>query len=232
MGGRVAQENVGVEVNDRHAKSLVFSYLFSSFLHFLIACATHSASQHRATRIGGAVVKTLAHLGTSRNMGTPKRSSGRLTRKRVMSARVREVDEGTLANARAKELAALEDDAAPEVSSDSEFELDNEDEIARPRPTKRARRASGGERTKRKGIARHNMPLQQILEKERDMQLPAGMVKYGSLETKDSGKKARKLCSVCGYAASYTCARCRVHFCCLRCSKIHSETRCLKFTVG
>eukprot|EP00171_Calliarthron_tuberculosum_P016329 IDg16329t1 len=167
-------------------------------------------------------------------MGGPKRTSGRLTRKRVMSARVRDVDESALATARAAAVAALEDDVAPEVSSASEFEVEEED-LARRR-TKRARRTSGSDarskRTKSKGIARHNMPLQQVLDAERDMELPRGMVAYETMATKPSLKPPRKLCSVCGHKAPYMCSRCQARFCCLRCSNVHNETRCLKFTVG
>lgn len=173
-------------------------------------------------------------LRITSTMGTPKRSSGRLTRKRVMSSRVREVDESALASARAAAVAALEDDMAPEVSSASEFEIE-EEELAQRR-TKRARRSSGGDarskRTKTKGIARHNMPLQQVLETERGLELPHGMVSFEALATQPSVKPARKLCSVCGHKAPYTCSRCQARFCCLKCSNVHNDTRCLKFTVG
>lgn len=43
-----------------------------------------------------------------------------------------------------------------------------------------------------------------------------------------SGKR-RHLCSVCGYRAPYTCARCGAYYCSRRCSGLHAETRCLKF---
>lgn len=41
----------------------------------------------------------------------------------------------------------------------------------------------------------------------------------------------RKLCSVCGQLADYNCARCGSRFCCRKCFGVHTETRCLKFTV-
>lgn len=39
----------------------------------------------------------------------------------------------------------------------------------------------------------------------------------------------RHFCTVCGFTANYTCVRCGVRFCCIRCQKIHNDTRCLKF---
>eukprot|EP00884_Botryococcus_braunii_P013077 jgi/Botrbrau1/21770/Bobra.43_1s0160.1 len=39
----------------------------------------------------------------------------------------------------------------------------------------------------------------------------------------------RKWCSVCGFAAPYTCTRCGVRFCSRKCFNTHKDTRCLKF---
>ncbi|XP_074302526.1 SWR1 complex subunit 6-like [Silene latifolia] len=39
----------------------------------------------------------------------------------------------------------------------------------------------------------------------------------------------RNFCTVCGFSANYTCVRCGVRFCCIRCQHIHNDTRCLKF---
>jgi zinc finger HIT domain-containing protein 1 len=39
----------------------------------------------------------------------------------------------------------------------------------------------------------------------------------------------RKLCSVCGYEGSYTCARCGARYCGRTCLGSHKETRCVKF---
>jgi zinc finger HIT domain-containing protein 1 len=43
-------------------------------------------------------------------------------------------------------------------------------------------------------------------------------------------RSARTFCSVCGQAGRYTCVRCGTRYCCMKCSVIHTETRCLKFT--
>ncbi|XP_068644245.1 SWR1 complex subunit 6 isoform X2 [Aristolochia californica] len=44
-----------------------------------------------------------------------------------------------------------------------------------------------------------------------------------------SSTSRRHFCTVCGYAAKYTCVRCGVRFCSSRCQVIHNDTRCLKF---
>ena len=43
---------------------------------------------------------------------------------------------------------------------------------------------------------------------------------------------ARKFCSVCGFASTYTCVQCGARLCSRRCSATHAETRCLKFVVS
>jgi hypothetical protein len=40
---------------------------------------------------------------------------------------------------------------------------------------------------------------------------------------------ARRLCSVCGFEAPYTCRRCGSRFCGVPCQQTHKETRCMKF---
>ncbi|KAI5066144.1 hypothetical protein GOP47_0018768 [Adiantum capillus-veneris] len=44
-----------------------------------------------------------------------------------------------------------------------------------------------------------------------------------------SSSARRHFCSVCGYFANYTCTICGARFCCIRCQKIHTDTRCQKF---
>ena len=38
----------------------------------------------------------------------------------------------------------------------------------------------------------------------------------------------RKFCSVCGSIGNYSCLRCGIFTCCIKCSENHKETRCLK----
>nr|XP_043610819.1 SWR1 complex subunit 6 [Erigeron canadensis]XP_043610820.1 SWR1 complex subunit 6 [Erigeron canadensis] len=39
----------------------------------------------------------------------------------------------------------------------------------------------------------------------------------------------RHFCTVCGFSAKYTCVRCGMRFCAVRCQNIHNDTRCQKF---
>ncbi len=171
------------------------------------------------------------------NMPSGRRSSGRL---RKLSSRVRDVDGNTIASAQAAQLARLEEDVAPSEESASDFENEEEEEVVIPvrAPSRsKRRRASGrgearGKRARLKGVARHNKPLQSVLDAERGgTDLPRGMVFFEDIAAAPSVKPRRKLCSVCGYKAPYTCSRCVVYFCSVRCSRVHEDTRCLKFTM-
>ncbi|KAI3751962.1 hypothetical protein L2E82_23056 [Cichorium intybus] len=44
-----------------------------------------------------------------------------------------------------------------------------------------------------------------------------------------SSTSSRHFCTVCGFSAKYTCVRCGMRFCAVRCQNIHNDTRCLKF---
>ncbi|XP_031271812.1 SWR1 complex subunit 6 isoform X2 [Pistacia vera] len=44
-----------------------------------------------------------------------------------------------------------------------------------------------------------------------------------------SSTSRRHFCTVCGFTASYTCVKCGMRFCSIRCQTIHDDTRCLKF---
>nr|KAJ0201089.1 hypothetical protein LSAT_V11C600316610 [Lactuca sativa] len=44
-----------------------------------------------------------------------------------------------------------------------------------------------------------------------------------------SSGSRRHFCTVCGFSAKYTCVRCGMRFCAVRCQNIHNDTRCLKF---
>lgn len=41
----------------------------------------------------------------------------------------------------------------------------------------------------------------------------------------------RNFCSPCGFPSHYNCITCGAKYCSVACLKIHSETRCLKWTV-
>lgn len=70
-------------------------------------------------------------------MGSTRRSSGQLSRKRVLSERVSTVN-GAVAAARAAQLARLEEVAVASESEASDYSLDGEDEVVRPGRRKHA----------------------------------------------------------------------------------------------
>eukprot|EP00457_Paulinella_chromatophora_P015759 gb/GEZN01016432.1/.p1 GENE.gb/GEZN01016432.1/~~gb/GEZN01016432.1/.p1 ORF type:complete len:210 (+),score=30.82 gb/GEZN01016432.1/:133-762(+) len=52
---------------------------------------------------------------------------------------------------------------------------------------------------------------------------------YFSAAASESCLPARKFCSVCGFISQYTCVRCGLFFCSLRCQSSHEKLRCMKF---
>jgi zinc finger HIT domain-containing protein 1 len=54
---------------------------------------------------------------------------------------------------------------------------------------------------------------------------------YAAIEAPQSAIPGRKFCSVCGYWGKYSCTRCGMRYCSIRCNNSHKETRCLKFSV-
>jgi len=54
-------------------------------------------------------------------------------------------------------------------------------------------------------------------------------VNYKTIAAPPSIYPPRHFCSVCGFFGSYTCPRCGLRFCSLRCQATHKETRCVKF---
>jgi zinc finger HIT domain-containing protein 1 len=54
---------------------------------------------------------------------------------------------------------------------------------------------------------------------------------YASIEAPPSAIPGRKFCSVCGFSGKYSCTRCGMRYCSIRCNNSHKETRCLKFSI-
>jgi zinc finger HIT domain-containing protein 1 len=52
---------------------------------------------------------------------------------------------------------------------------------------------------------------------------------YLTVAAPPSHKPPRHFCYVCGFEANYTCKRCGLRFCSLKCDETHKESRCLKF---
>lgn len=60
--------------------------------------------------------------------------------------------------------------------------------------------------------------------------LPPHVPSYLRAPVGPPSKTARRnFCTVCGFSANYTCVKCGMRFCCIRCQNIHDDTRCLKF---
>ncbi|KAB7505867.1 Zinc finger HIT domain-containing protein 1 [Armadillidium nasatum] len=74
--------------------------------------------------------------------------------------------------------------------------------------------------------SRKNFPM--LLEEEQSIN-PEGP-NYLSIQAPASKFPERKLCSVCGHPAPYTCIPCGSRFCCKKCLVTHEDTRCLKYT--
>jgi len=72
--------------------------------------------------------------------------------------------------------------------------------------------------------------LEQILEDEGYEDSGPEVMNYFKAQGAPSKKPPRKFCSVCGQESPYTCTRCSMRFCSIRCEVHHRDTRCLKFT--
>lgn len=175
------------------------------------------------------------------------RTSSRSTRKRKTSDRVRQVDASDIAAARLRRLDALENDnyaaeaEAEALDGEDEYDPDADSDDALPvatpsssrRTTKRLRSTSRSSKQNVKimGIEKWNKTLAQAIEEEDASLRPRAMVQYDEIAAAPSSRPVRHFCSVCGYPGPYTCTRCMVRFCSVRCGNIHSETRCLKFMI-
>lgn len=160
-----------------------------------------------------------------------RRGGTRPQRKRNFSERVRTVDDSVLDAARQAAVDALEDDVGVEEVCTSDEEYGAASVAPARRKRTRSGRRKGNSTARPSGIQRLNKSLQQILLEESAHELPQGMVPYQLIAARPSSKPPRQFCSVCGYAAPYTCTRCAARFCSIPCGVVHDETRCLKFTV-
>lgn len=166
-------------------------------------------------------------------------------RKRQIAERVRTVDASEVQAAHARRLEALEADAddswnVGQTASDDEYVLSDEELkssntlTSKKKRTRRATtRATRNSRVPKKpsGIEKWNKPLQVALEEDWASGVGNPQESYDAIAAKPSARPAKHLCSVCGFPASYTCTRCAVRFCSVRCGTVHEETRCLKFTL-
>ncbi|GAB4824311.1 SWR1 complex subunit 6 [Ancistrocladus abbreviatus] len=131
-------------------------------------------------------------------------------------------------------LEALENDNAGvetvEVIDDDEVSLDDEDQAYIQK-----KQSMNMKRKTRQGKARENAKkaprtFLELLHEVDLESLPPHVPSYLKAAVgPPSSSSCRNFCTVCGFTANYTCVRCGVRFCCIRCQNIHNDTRCLKF---
>lgn len=131
-------------------------------------------------------------------------------------------------------LEALENDNAGietvEINDDDEASLDDDDDEAYVQ-----RKQSMSKRKTRQAKARENAKkaprtFLELVHEANLESLPPHVPSYlRAAVGPPSSTSRRNFCTVCGFTANYTCVRCGVRFCCIRCQNIHNDTRCLKF---
>ncbi|KAL5580628.1 hypothetical protein UlMin_013070 [Ulmus minor] len=131
-------------------------------------------------------------------------------------------------------LEALENDNAGlemiEANDDEDASLDEDDEQAYMK-----KQSKSMKRKTRQGKALENAKkaprtFLELLNEANLESLPPHVPSYlRAAVGPPSSTSRRHFCTVCGFAASYTCVRCGIRFCSSRCQNIHNDTRCLKF---
>ncbi|XP_075633202.1 SWR1 complex subunit 6 [Castanea sativa] len=131
-------------------------------------------------------------------------------------------------------LEALENDNAGieqvEINEDSDASLDDDDQVYMQK-----RQSKGTKRKTRQAKALENArkaprTFLELLNEANLESLPPHVPSYLKAAVgPPSSTSRRHFCTVCGYAASYTCVKCGMRFCSGRCQNIHNDTRCLKF---
>lgn len=140
-------------------------------------------------------------------------------------------------------LSALEDDSAhananllAHDSGDEDFilreESDEGDEPSSANKRTKKKRVDGGMRKTRGMIADKTRGPKNLRDWIEEAELDELSTEPNYLTAVTGPPKTmapRKFCSVCGSMSPYTCTRCGSRFCSVRCSIIHTDTRCLKF---
>lgn len=155
------------------------------------------------------------------------------------------IDEETRRYLASQRLAALEMDNYEEpslaaLSADGAYVDDEEEEEVAQGGRSRKRKsrsgatggggggASGGASAKSSKSASGAYRVRNFEHVVAEEEYDSDSINYRTIAAGPSDKPARHLCSVCGYAGSYSCPRCGLRFCGLRCQHTHKETRCLK----
>eukprot|EP00241_Pyramimonas_parkeae_P007856 CAMPEP_0114241938 /NCGR_PEP_ID=MMETSP0058-20121206/9898_1 /TAXON_ID=36894 /ORGANISM="Pyramimonas parkeae, CCMP726" /LENGTH=178 /DNA_ID=CAMNT_0001354495 /DNA_START=136 /DNA_END=672 /DNA_ORIENTATION=+ len=162
-------------------------------------------------------------------------------RKRQVAQGLRKVDSETRKQVAAARLDALENDNMVEqVDEDSDDYVvssdEDEEEPAFRQPGKKGLSKPGVKKRKTRHANSHTRtktkPFQTLLEEADLESMPVGSFNY--LTAAAPPPKAyppRFFCSICGFISPYTCTRCGARFCSKKCNHVHSETRCMKFTM-
>ncbi|KAK1321558.1 hypothetical protein QJS10_CPA03g01046 [Acorus calamus] len=163
--------------------------------------------------------------------GTSRRSSSRLRKVAPkMVAALTSADNRTQATM--ARLEALENDNAGAEAVDVDDEdasLDDDDQAYMKRQLKNTKRKT----RQAKALENAKKAPRTFMELLHDANLealPPHVPSYlRAAVGPPSAASRRHFCTVCGFTANYTCVRCAVRFCSIRCQVIHSDTRCLKF---
>lgn len=118
------------------------------------------------------------------------------------------------------------------ADDDDEASLDDEDQVfnQRKQPKGAKRKTRQARALEKLESAKKTRSFHDLLQEANLESLPSHVPTYLRAAVGPPSSSARRhFCTVCGYFANYTCAVCGARFCCCRCLKIHSDTRCQKF---
>lgn len=119
-----------------------------------------------------------------------------------------------------------------DADDDDEASLDDEDQVfSQRKQLKGAKRKTRQARALEKlESAKKTRSFLDLLQEANLEALPTHVPTYLKAAVGSPSSSARRhFCTVCGFFANYTCTVCGARFCCRRCQKIHSDTRCQKF---
>ncbi|KAH7365449.1 hypothetical protein KP509_18G029000 [Ceratopteris richardii] len=147
-------------------------------------------------------------------------------------------DANNRAQAALARLDALESDNVAieqiEIDDDEESFIEDEDHeylVYQRRHSKGGKRETRQARALEKlATAKKARSFHDLLHEANLEALPSHVPSYLRAAVGPPSSSARRhFCSVCGYFANYTCTVCGARFCCIRCKKVHTDTRCQKF---
>ncbi|XP_008799814.1 SWR1 complex subunit 6 [Phoenix dactylifera] len=167
------------------------------------------------------------------NTGPFRRTSTR-TRKMAskMAAALASTDNRT--QAALARLDALESDNAGaevlEINDDDDASLDDDDQVYVQRKQSKSMKRKTRQAKALENAKKAPRTFMEVLQDANLEALPPHVPSYLKAAVGPPSTTSRRhFCTVCGYAANYTCVRCGMRFCSCRCQVIHNDTRCLKF---